>query len=442
VTALDASPPLAPPPAPRRPRFASHAIVVAAAFTILLGAAGTRSAPGVLIDPLREEFGWSRGTVGLAVSINVLLFGIIGPFAAALQQRYGLRRVTGCALVVIAAGAALTTQMTQPWHLFLLWGVVVGTGSGCMATVFASTVAARWFVARRGLVTGALTAASASGQLVFLPLLTRLADGVGWRWVGASVAIGALAVVPVVVLFLRDRPEDVGLRAYGAPDDHVPVGQLTGNPMAAAAGALRVAWRSGTFWLLWGSFAVCGLSTTGLVQTHFISAAHDHGIDAPTAGTYLAMIGVFDIAGTLVSGHLTDRYDPRALLLGYYVLRGLSLFVLDPALATGGGGLFGFMVFYGLDWVATVPPTIALCLAHFGRERGPLVYGWVFAGHQVGGALAAWGAGALHDATGSYRPAFVTAGVACLVAGVGVLRIRRDPLPSGDPPPRAAAPAR
>ena len=411
-----------------RNRSTTHWVVFVAAFVVLLGAAGQRSAPSVLIDPLREEFGWSRATVGFAVSINVLLYGFIGPFAAALQQRYGLRRVTAWALTVISIGAALTTQMTQPWHLFLLWGLLVGAGTGCMATVFASTVASRWFVERRGLVVGVLTAASASGQLVFLPLLTHLADTVGWRWVGASVAIGAAGVIPVVVLFLRNRPEDVGLVPYGAPDDWTPPAAMVGSPVAAAFDALRSAWGSGTFWLLWGSFAVCGLSTTGLVQTHFISAAHDHGMTSQHAGTLLAMIGVFDVIGTILSGWLTDRHDPRVLLLAYYLLRGLSLFVLDPALAHGGGGLFGFMAFYGLDWVATVPPTIALCIRHFGRERGPMVYGWVFAGHQVGGALAAWGAGELHDLTGSYKAAFVTAGVCCLAAAVGVLRIRQPQL--------------
>ncbi len=404
-------------------RSRRHWVVFGAAFAILLLAAGTRSAAGVLVDPLRDEFGWSRGTVGLAVSINVLLFGFIGPFAAALQPRFGVRRVTASALVVIAVGAALTTQMSQPWHLYLLWGAVVGVGSGCMATVFASSVASSWFVARRGLVTGALTAASASGQLVFLPLLTRLADGPGWRWVGITVALGALAAVPIAVFLLRDRPEQVGLVPYGASAGWTPPPPMVGSPVANAVGAFRAARSSGTFWLLWGSFAVCGLSTNGLIGTHFISAAHDHGVDGPTAGTYLAMIGVFDIIGTIASGHLTDRYDPRKLLLAYYLLRGLSLFVLDPALAHGGGGLFGFMVFYGLDWVATVPPTVALCIAHFGRERGPLVYGWVFAGHQVGAAVAAWGAGALHDVTDSYRPAFVLAGIACLMAAAGVMRI-------------------
>lgn len=420
-------------------RVSYHWIVFAAAFVILMGAAGTRSAAGVLIDPLRDEFGWSRSTVGMAVSINVLLYGFIGPFAAALQQRYGLRRVTTIALLVITAGSAATTLMSEPWHLFVLWGVVVGTGTGCMATVFASTVAARWFVARRGVVTGVLTAAGASGQLIFLPLLTRLADRFGWRWVGVAVAIGAMSVTPIAALVLRNRPEDVGLRAYGAPPGVTPH-VVTGNPVAAAFGALGTAWRSGTFWLLWGSFAVCGLSTTGLVQTHFISAAGDHGIAAPDAGTYLLLIGVFDVLGTIASGLLTDRYDPRYLLLGYYLLRGLSLFVLDPALAHGGGGLFGFMAFYGLDWVATVPPTIALCVRHFGVHAGPMVYGWVFAGHQVGGAVAAWGAGYLHDRSGSYQSSFLIAGVACLVAAGGVLRIAQPQSTTSSPTFTSPAP--
>lgn len=406
-------------------RLTYHWVVFGAAFVVLLGAAGTRSTPGVLIDPLRDEFGWSRATVGLAVSINVLLYGFIGPFAAALQLRYGLRKVTVSALCIIATGAALTTQMSRPWHLFLLWGLVVGAGTGCMATVFASTVASRWFVARRGVVTGVLTAATASGQLVFLPLLTSLAEHHGWRLVGLVVAGATASVVPVVLLLMRDTPADIGLLPYGAPDDFVPV-VTTGNPIANAFGSLRAAWGSGTFWLLWGSFAVCGLSTTGLVQTHFISAAHEHGMSHTQAGTYLAMIGVFDVVGTIASGWLTDRVDPRTLLAVYYGFRGLSLFVLDPALAAGGGGLVGFMVFYGLDWVATVPPTVALCIQHFGRDRGPVVYGWVFAGHQVGGALAAWGAGVLHDRTGSYRPAFVLAGIACVVAAAGVRGIRRE----------------
>ena len=409
-------------------RFHYAWVVFAASFVTLLGAAGFRSTPGILIDPLREEFGWSRATVGTAVSINLLLFGFIGPFAAALQARYGLRRVTVVALTVISLGALGTTRMSEPWQLFLLWGVVVGVGSGCMATVFASTVASRWFVARRGLVTGALTAATASGQLVFLPLLSRLAEGVGWRWVGVSIAIGALAVVPIVVLFLRDRPEDMGLLPYGATEASPPAPSARDiRPVHAAFGALGDAWRSGAFWLLFGSFFVCGLSTNGLIQTHFLSAAHDHSISASSAAGYLALIGIFDVIGTIGSGVLTDRYDPRRLLVVYYVLRGLSLLVIDPALDMRGAGLLAFMMFYGLDWVATVPPTVAICIEQFGTTQGPLVYGWVFAGHQMGAAAAAWGAGQLRDVTGSYRPAFVISGACCIVAAAWVTRIRQRP---------------
>ena len=403
-------------------------VVFVVAFITLLGAAGFRSTPGILIDPLNDEFGWSRATVGTAVSINMLLFGFIGPFAAALQGRYGLRRVTIAALLIISSGALLTTQMSSPWHLYLLWGVVVGTGSGCMASVFASTVASRWFVGRRGLVTGVLTAASASGQLVFLPVLTRLAENHGWRSVGTTIAVCALSVVPVVALFLRNKPSDMGLVPYGADETYCepePIAQ----PIRTALHAFGSARRSGVFWVLWGSFLVCGLSTNGLVQTHFLSAAHDHAMSSSVAAGYLALIGVFDVVGTILSGWLTDRYDPAKLLMAYYLLRGVSLMVLDPVLDARGAGLLSFMVFYGLDWVATVPPTVALCVDRFGVRQGPLVYGWVFAGHQVGAAIAAWGAGELRDRTGSYKSAFVIAGVCCVVAAVGSARLRRQPTP-------------
>lgn len=408
-------------------RFHYAWVVFVAAFVTLIGAAGFRSAAGVLVDPLREEFGWSRSTVGTAVSINVFLFGLIGPLAAALQLRFGLRRVTMAALAIISLGAFATTQMTSPIHLYLLWGVVVGTGSGCMATVFASTVASRWFVARRGLVTGALTAASASGQLIFLPVLTRLADNHGWRSVGVTIGLCAIAVIPVVFVFLRNSPADMGLLPVGASADYVPPTPLE-NPVRSAFSALNAARHDRIFWLLWGSFMVCGLSTNGLVQTHFLSAAHDHAFTAATAAGYLALIGGFDVIGTIGSGALTDRFDPARLLMVYYGFRGVSLLFLEPALARGGAGLIGFMVLYGLDWVATVPPTVSLCVQRFGVQRGPLVYGWVFAGHQMGAALAAWGAGAIRDATGSYSIAFSVAGVACMLAAFGCSQMSRPRL--------------
>lgn len=406
----------------RRFHYAWAIFIVA--FITLVGAAGFRSTPGVLIDPLRDEFGWNRSTVGVAVSINVMLFGLMGPFAAALQLKFGLRRITIAALATISLGAVATTRMNAPWHLYLLWGVVVGVGSGCMATVFASTVATRWFVARRGLVTGALTAASASGQLVFLPVLTRLAENHGWRTVGVVIAICSAAVIPIVFLFLRNSPADMGTLPYGAGPDYVAPTPLN-DPIRAAFTTLNDARRDPIFWLLWGSFMVCGLSTNGLIQTHFLSAAHDHAFTAATAAGYLALIGGFDVIGTIGSGALTDRFDPARLLLFYYAFRGVSLLFLEPALSRGGLGLVGFMMFYGLDWVATVPPTVALCVQRFGVQRGPLVYGWVFAGHQVGAAIAAWGAGIIRDATGSYSIAFSVAGVACLLAAFGCSQMTR-----------------
>ena len=411
----------------KKPHYAWVIFVVA--FITLLGASGFRSTPSILIDPLHDEFGWGRGTIGTAVSINVLLFGFIGPFAAALQMRFGLRRITIVALLIISLGALGTTQMTAPWHLYLLWGAVVGTGSGCMATVFASTIAARWFVARRGLVMGALTAASASGQLVFLPLLTRLAAAHGWRTVGVTIAFCALAVVPVVGFFLRNSPADIGILPYGAPDDYEQPNALT-NPIRSALSALNDARRDNIFWLLWGSFFVCGLSTNGLIQTHFLSAAHDHHVAATTAAGYLALIGGFDVIGTIASGWFTDRYDPAKLLIYYYAIRGVSLLFLDPTLTQGGFGLGGFMMLYGLDWVATVPPTVALCVERFGVKRGPLVYGWVFAGHQVGAAVAATGAGYLRDTTGSYKSSFIIAGVCCMFAAYGSSRLTRKHAPT------------
>lgn len=399
-------------------------MVFGATLVILLMAAGFRASPAVLIDPLHDEFGWSKADIGFAVSVNVLLYGLMGPFAAALLARFGLRRVVPLALVLVATGSGLAGLVETRWQLILCWGVLVGIGTGCMATILAATVANRWFVSRRGLVTGALTAASATGQVIFLQFLTRLTDEAGWRWVPVVVTIAALAAVPVAFLLLRDKPEDIGLHAYGAPAGYVTA-PAPANPIRTAFAGLAFISRFGGFWLLFGSFLVCGLSTNGLIQTHFISAAHDHEIARNAAAGLLALIGLFDILGTVFSGWLTDRYDPRRLLGAYYLLRGLSLLALEPALSRGGGGLGLFMIFYGLDWVATVPPTVKLCAEVCGEERATVAYGWVFAGHQIGAALAAWGAGYLRDVSGSYQPAFLIAGMCCLLAAVGTQRIGR-----------------
>jgi len=395
-------------------------------FLVLLGSSGFRSAPGILIVPLQDAFGWSRATISLAVSINLILFGFMGPFAAAMMERWGLRVVVTGALLTVAIGSALTIFMTQPWQLYLLWGVLVGLGTGSMASVLAATVANRWFVARRGLVTGLLTAAGATGQLVFLPGLAWLATNHGWKSVSLTVAGATLTVVPLVAIFARNRPSDLGLRPYGATGSEPPTPPRA-NPIAVAFGTLRLAIISRDFWLLAGTFFVCGATTNGLIGTHLIPAGHDHGMTEVTAANLLALIGIFDIIGTTASGWLTDRYDSRRLLFIYYGLRGLSLMVLPWAFHSPNFGLIAFIVFYGLDWVATVPPTVALTGKAFGIDKAPMVYGWIFAAHQLGAAFAAYVAGLVRTETGDYFLAFTGAGMLSLLAALLVLRIGVTP---------------
>ena len=418
-------------------------VVAVVTFIALMGAAGFRATPSVLIVPLQNEFGWNRAVISIAVSINLVLFGLTGPFAAALMDRFGLRKITVGALITVASGALMTTVMNSPWQLYLLWGVVVGLGTGCMASVLAATVAGRWFVRRRGLVLGALTAAGATGQLIFLPGLGWLAQNMGWRLAAISVGVAALAVVPVVAIFLRDRPSDLGLRAYGASEaDDVPL--TTGSPIANAFRGLRLAIRSRDFWLLAGSFFICGASTNGLIGTHLIPASMDHGMAEVTAASLLAVIGVFDVIGTLASGYLTDRFDSRWLLFAYYGLRGLSLLLLPYVFGTPQFALILFIVFYGLDWVATVPPTVQLARKIFGRQNFAIVYGWIFAAHQLGAASIAFAAGAVRTYFGDYQIAFMSSGLLCLVAAGLVLRIARTRPGLAEriePPVRAEAPA-
>ncbi|MER6948797.1 MFS transporter [Nonomuraea sp. NPDC000554] len=400
----------------RAPRLHRAWWVAAVAFVAILGAAGFRATPGVLINPLQEEFGWSKGTISLAVSVNLVLYGLTAPFAAALMDRFGMRRVVSLALLLVAAGSGLTVLMTASWQLLLCWGVLVGLGTGSMALVFVATVTDRWFVRHRGLVTGVLTAAGATGQLIFLPVLAQLAEGPGWRVASLAVAASALAVVPFVWWLLRDHPADVGLTALGAEPDVPPVARQHANAALRAVTVLRSAARTRAFWFLAGGFAICGASTNGLVGTHFIPAAHDHGMAEPTAAGLLAVVGIFDIAGTVASGWLSDRMDPKVLLGVYYGLRGLSLMVL-PSLfaATTEPSMLIFIVFYGLDWVATVPPTVALCRRVYGAD-GAVVFGWVFASHQVGAAIAAVGAGLARDHLGAYDLAWYGAGALCILA--------------------------
>jgi len=412
---------------PTRRRTYLHRAWPVAAVTMasLVAAAGFRSSTGALLEPLEMEFGWSRATTSGAVSLNLIIYGLTAPFAAALMERFGVRRVVAAALALVAAGSGLTLVMTGAWQLWLLWGFAVGMGTGALALVFGAIVANRWFIRHRGLVLGAFSAASSTGQLVFLPLIAHLAAGPGWRWAAGLVSAFALALVPLVWWVLRDRPSQVGAVPFGAPTSWVEPAQSTTRSAAAVAlRGLRDAARSRTFWILFGTFWICGWSTNGLIGTHFIPAAHDHGMPATTSAGLLALIGIFDIAGTVASGWLTDRVDSRHLLFGYYLFRGLSLlgvnWLLGPHVHPS---LFLFIVFYGLDWVATVPPTVTLCRQHFGLERSGVVFGWVFAAHMVGAGVAASFAGWIRQTQGDYLIAWLTAGGLCLLAAFACLAI-------------------
>ncbi len=400
----------------RRLRTLHYAWLVAGVtFLVLLCGAGVRATPGVLILPLEHEFGWTDATISGAIAVNLLLYGLMGPFAVAIMERFGLRRTVSAALVLLGLGAGLTVFMRVPWQLVALWGFVVGSGSGMVAMVLGALIAERWFAERRGLVLGLLTASSATGQLVFLPVLASLAVDLGWRAVSLALAGVMLALIPLVALVLRDRPADLGLPAYGARTIEERR-QATLNPAVRAMRALGAGLRSFDFWLLAGTFFVCGASTNGLVGTHLIPFCGDHGIPEVRAAGLLAMMGVFDFFGTTGSGWLSDRIDSRFLLFWYYGLRGLSLIYLPFAFSLSYYGLPLFAMFYGLDWIATVPPTVRLAEQAFGKENGALMFGWIAASHQIGAALAAWGAGYVRTVTGSYLDAFVTVGTICLIA--------------------------
>jgi sugar phosphate permease len=407
-------------------------IVAGVTFVTLLAAAGSRATPGVILLPLGNEFQWSRAKVSSIISINIFLYGLIGPFAAALYQRFGLRRTMMAAMLLLSVGYGSSTQATHYWQFVVLWGFVVGAGSGLAATVLGAAVANRWFTARRGLVMGVLTASTATGQLIFLPSLATAVSAGGWRAAPLIVATTTALVIPIIWFFMRDEPREVGLRPLGergAPEGEKPAG-TAGNPARRALAVLAEAVRVRDFWLLAGSFFVCGASTNGLIGTHLIPAAFDCGIPEVRAAGLLAMMGIFDLAGTTASGWLSDRYNCRHLLFGYYGLRGLSLVFLPQALLGPAAGLGVFAVFYGLDWIATVPPTVRLTADVFGREKASIVFGWVVASHQVGAAFAAYGAGVLRTNFGSYAWAFISAGALCLIAAVAVLPIAR---PRGAP---------
>jgi MFS family permease len=406
-------------------------VMVGVTFFTALITAGTVGAPGVFIVPLQREFGWSAAEISSALSIRFILFGLMAPFAAALMNRFGLRNVALSALSIVASALLASLAMTKVWHLILLWGVVIGIGTGMTALVLGATIAARWFNARRGLVVGILTASVATGQLVFLPLLASVTERMGWRAALLLVCMMLAVAAFAVLMLMRDRPGDVGLRPFGDHGkDPLPLPPPNNAPIAAAAlAALGDAARTRVFWILFATFFICGASTNGLIQVHLIPMCLDFGIPQVQAASLLAAMGVFDFFGTIGSGWLSDRYDNRWLLFWYYGLRGVSLLML-PFTDFSFYGLSLFAMFYGLDWIATVPPTVRLTTQRFGPERSNLVFGWVFAGHQIGAAFAAFGAGLSRTVLATYLPAFFIAGLLCAVAALIVLAISREPKPA------------
>jgi sugar phosphate permease len=400
--------------------------MVAVTFLAALISAGTVGAPGVFIVPLQHEFGWTTAEISSALSIRFILFGLMAPFAAALLNRYGLRNVTLAAQLIVVSALVASLAMTKVWQLMLLWGVVIGIGTGMTALVLGATIATRWFVARRGLVVGIMTASVATGQLVFLPLLASLTERLGWRTALALVCVVLGISALLVLMIMCDRPSDLGLRPFGDKStEPLPAPPANTAPIVSAAlGTLRDVSRSPVFWALFATFFICGASTNGLVQVHLIPMCLDFGIPQVQAASLLAAMGVFDFFGTIMSGWLSDRYDNRWLLFWYYGLRGLSLAFLPFSDFTF-YGLSLFAMFYGLDWIATVPPTVRLTAQRFGTERANLVFGWIFAGHQLGAGTAAFGAGLSRTVLDSYLPAFFIAGALCVIAALLALSISR-----------------
>jgi MFS family permease len=408
-----------------KPRLHYAWIAAALAFLFMIASAGVRSAPTMMIQPLETEFHWTAATISAAIAVNIALFGLMGPFAAALMERFGLKRVITCAFVLLTAGFAASTFMNQPWELVLTWGVMVGLGTGSVGLVLGATIVNRWFESNRGTVMGVLTASNATGQLIFLPIFGIIVERSGWRAESLFIAAVCAALIPVVLFVLREYPVDLGLAPYGARE-LVPRPKPRANPFATTLAALRDGAKTRDFWLLFASFFICGASTNGLIGTHLVPACGDHGIPEVQAAGLLAAMGVFDLVGTTASGWLSDRFDSRVLLFMYYGLRGISLVFLPSAFGIAAVGLPIFAVFYGLDWIATVPPTLKLATNAFGRDRAAIMFGWIVAGHQVGASVAAYGAGLIRTITLSYDGAFISSGILCIAAAFVVLFIGRN----------------
>src|SRR5262245_5645886 len=412
-------------------------VVVAVIFAALLVAAALRSSMSVMMVPLEDAFGWRRDSISFAAAIGIFLYGLVGPFAAALMERVGLRRTVIGALVLMSAATALSLLMSQPWHLIATWGVMSGLGSGVVATVLGATIVNRWFKTNRGLVMGLMSASAATGLLLFLPVLAALAEHGGWKPVAIAVSIATACIIPLVWLLVPERPSSIGLRRYGADGPEPEAAAVPGNFLTLTLGTLRNAAGRRVFWYLFATFFICGFTTNALVGTHLIAFCGDMGIPEVQAAGLLAMMGVFDLIGTTLSGWLTDRFDPRKLLAMYYGLRGLSLFYL-PYSGFSVASLTIFAVVYGLDWIATVPPTLRLSNEAFGDSAGPLAFGWIVAGHQVGAAAAALFGGAMRELQGDYQLAFLIAGMTGIMAAAISLLIGPERPSEVVPEPQAA----
>lgn len=404
-------------------------IIVAVIFLTMLATSAVIGMTAVLMLPLKNEFGWDLTAISAALGVRFLIYGAVAPFTAAILERYGVRNVLATALALVVLSLALASQMTALWELWLSWGILVGLATGVTANVLAAVIATRWFNRQRGLVVGILTSSNATGQLLFIPLAAWLTDIAGWRYSLAPGAMICLVCLALVLLLVRNYPSDLGLPAYGDTEvaaSH-PVSQQ--NPIAASFAAFTQVASNRTFIILAGTFFICGLSTSGLVQNHFVPLCSDFGVSSITSSGILAMMGGFNFIGTIAAGWLSDRFDNRWLLFWFYGLRGLSLLAL-PFTDFSIYGLSIFAVFYGLDWIATIPPTVKLSNNEFGRDKGPLVFGWIFFSHQIGSAIAAFGAGMSREELLTYLPAFTAAGVMCLIASGAIILVRQQQRPS------------
>ncbi|VXB15511.1 Major facilitator superfamily protein [Bacillus sp. 349Y] len=404
-------------------------VILLIAFFSIIVAGIVRSSSGVFINPFENEFGWDRSVISLAFAVGLFLYGISGPFMAALIEVLGLKKVMVSSMATLLIGTLLTFVMQESWQLIIIWGIIIGLGSSVFLTVLSPYIANRWFEKRRGLALGILTASTATGQLLLLPILAMIIDQSTWRWAVALIMILSAIMLVIILFFMKNSPHEAGVLPYGLEEEkEVPINEQKKNPIVIALNGLVEAVKVKEFWLLAGSFFICGLSTNGLIGTHFVSYCISYGVPLVTAASLLSFMGVFDLVGTTLSGWLSDRFDNRWLLFWYYGLRGASLVLLPLALSEGSYTLLIiFSVFYGLDWIATVPPTIGISRQVFGVEKSGIIYGWIFAWHQVGAAVAAYGGGVIYKLFNSYTWAFFLAGIFCLIASLFVIIIKKQP---------------